>query len=178
MKVAVFGKPGGGKSTLSPKLAVAANLPPYQLDMIQFKKGGARVPDEMLARVHADILVQPRWVLDGFGTLQTFEAMLREASVLVYVERASLLHYWWVTMRLLKSPLTKPLGWPEDSPMLESTIRSYRYLRLSPRFWTPDFKAQLVAQRPAKRVYVIRHRSDEVALLNDLKNLAAKKGEA
>jgi hypothetical protein len=35
-----------------------------------------------------------------------------------------------------------------------------------------------MAQRPAKRVYVIRHKADEVALLNDLKNLAAKNGEA
>jgi hypothetical protein len=99
--------------------------------------------------------------------------MLREASVLVYIERASLVHYWWVTKRFLKSPFAKPLGWPEGSPLLESTISSYRYLRLSPRFWTPDFKARLMAQHPAKRVYVIRRRSDEVALLNDLEQLAA-----
>ena len=104
MKVAVFGKPGGGKSTLSQKIAIAAALPLYQLDMIQFRKGGARVPDDELARLHADILVQPRWVLDGFGTRQTFEAMLRAASVLVYVERASWVHYWYVTNRFLKSP--------------------------------------------------------------------------
>ena len=65
MKVAVFGKSGGGKSTLSQELAVAANLPLYRLDMIQFKKGSARVRDEILARVHADLLGQPRWVLDA-----------------------------------------------------------------------------------------------------------------
>jgi hypothetical protein len=112
-------------------------------------------------------------VLDGFGTRQTFEAMLHEASVLVYVERPSLVHYWWVTKRFLKSPLAKPLGWPEGSPLLESTISSYRYLRLSPRFWTPHFKAQLMAKHPTQRVYVIRRRSDEVTLLNDLKHLAA-----
>jgi adenylate kinase family enzyme len=172
MKVAVFGKPGGGKSTLSQKIAAAAGLPLYQLDMIQFRKGGARVPDDELARLHADILARPQWVLDGFGTLQTFEAMLREASVLVYIERAPLIHYWWVTKRFLKSPFTKPLGWPEGSPLLESTLSSYRYLRLSPRFWTPDFAARLAAQHPAKRVYVIRRRSQEAALLNELEQLA------
>lgn len=174
MKVAVFGKPGGGKSTLSRKIAAAANLPLYQLDMIQFRKGGVRVPDEELARRHADILAQPRWVLDGFGTRQTFEAMLHEASVLVYIERPWLVHYWWVTKRLLKSPFTRPLGWPEGSPLLASTLSSFRYLRLSPRFWTPEFKARLMAQRPAKRVYVISHRSQEVALLKDLEELAAR----
>lgn len=174
MKVAVFGKPGGGKSTLGQEIAVAAALPLYQLDMIQFKTGGVRVPDDELARLHAGILAQPQWVLDGFGTRQTFEAMLCAASVLVYVERASLIHYWYVTKRLLKSPFARPLGWPEGSPMLESTISSFRFLRLSPRFWTPEFKARLLAQRPAKRVYVIRRRSDELALLNDLRILAAK----
>jgi hypothetical protein len=141
--------------------------------MIQFRKGGARVPDDELVRLHADILAQPQWVLDGFGTRQTFEAMLREASVLVYIERAPLVHYWWVTKRFLQSPFAKPLGWPEGSPLLESTLSSYRYLRLSPRFWTPDFAARLATQHPAKRVYVIRRRSHEVALLNELEHLAA-----
>lgn len=174
MKVAVFGKPGGGKSTLSQRIAAAADLPLYQLDIIQFEKGGAQVPDDVLARVHAHILVQPRWVLDGFGTRQTFEAMLREASVLVYVERAWMVHYWWVTKRLLKSPLIKPLGWPEGSPILSSTFGCYRKLRLSPAFWNSDFKARLMAQRPLKRIYVIRHRSDELVLLNDLSALKAE----
>jgi adenylate kinase family enzyme len=178
MKVAVFGKPGGGKSTLGRQIALVTSLPLYQLDLIQFKKGGARVPDDELARLHADILGRPRWVLDGFGTVQTFEAMLREASVLVYVERVAWVHYWWVTKRFLVSPFSRPLGWPEGSPMLRSTISCYQYLKLSPQFWTADFKSRLMAQRPAKRVYVIRRRSDEVALLNDLRDLATTADEA
>jgi adenylate kinase family enzyme len=112
MKVAVFGKPGGGKSTLARKVASAAGLPLHQLDLIQFERGGARIADELLLKQHAHILAQPRWVLDGFGTTQCFEAMLRAADVLVYVERRPLLHYWWVTKRLLKSPFSEPLGWP------------------------------------------------------------------
>ncbi len=83
MKVAVFGKPGGGKSTLAKKIADATGLPLVQLDLIQFKLGGARVPDQEFVRLHASVLAQPKWVLDGFGTRQTFEAMVREADVLV-----------------------------------------------------------------------------------------------
>lgn len=176
MKIAVFGKPGGGKSTLSRKIAIAANLPLHQLDLVQFRTGGVRVPDDELVRLHADILDQPRWVLDGFGTLRTFEAMLRAADVLVYVERAAWVHYWWVTKRFLVSPVSKPLGWPEGSPMVRSTISSYRYLRLSPKFWTPAFRARLEGERPAKRVYVIRRRSDEAALLKDLGKSDASNG--
>jgi adenylate kinase family enzyme len=178
MKVAVFGKPGGGKSTLSQKVAAAANLPLHQLDLIKFKAGGAKVSDEVFVRQHAEILAEQRWVVDGFGTPQAFEATLREADVLVYVERAPLVHYWWVTKRFLKSPFTKALGWPEGSPMLRATISSYRFLRLSPKFWTPELKAKLLALQPRKRVYVIRGRSDEAALLNELEHLTARSARA
>ena len=168
MKVAVFGKPGGGKSTLGRQIAAAANLPLHQLDLVQFAAGGAKVPDEEFLRRHSAILAQERWVVDGFGTPQAFEAMLRAADVLVYVERAVLTHYWWVTKRLLKSPFTQPLGWPEGSPVLKSTISSYLVLKLSPKFWTPVFKARLLALRPGKRVYVVRRQSDVLALLTEI----------
>jgi len=168
MKIAVFGKPGGGKSTLSEKIAAAAGLPLYQLDLIQWEKGGAEVATEVWASRHAQILARQRWVLDGFGTPGTFEAMLQAADVLVYVERSPAIHYWWVTKRFLKSPFSRPIGWPENSPMLQSTMEGYRVLRLSPTFWTAALKAKLLATRPGKRVYVVSRRSDEVSLLTEL----------
>jgi len=168
LKVAVFGKPGGGKSILAQKIAIAAQLPLRQLDLIQYKKGGGRVPDEEFLARHAELLAQDRWVIDGFGTPQAFEAMLRAADVLVYVERSTPVHYWWVTKRLLKSPFADPIGWPEKSPMLASTLSSYRFLRLSPRFWTPAMRERLLAMRPAKRVFVIRRQSDVRSLLAEL----------
>jgi adenylate kinase family enzyme len=177
MKVAVFGKPGGGKSTLARQLAAATNLPLIQLDLVQYKAGGARVPDDEFLRQHAEILARPTWVVDGFGTPKAFEAMLRAADVLVYIERAPLIHYWWTTKRLLKSPFSKPLGWPENSPMLASTISSYRFLRLSGRFWTPALKSRLLALRPDKRVYVVHRQADVVSLLAELRREAAN-GEA
>jgi len=77
-------------------------------------------------------------------------------------------HYWRVTKRLLQSPFVQPLGWPEGSPMLKSTLISYRFLRLLNRFWNPAFKAKLLALRPGKRVYVVRSQSDVSSLLIEL----------
>src|SRR5262249_39488836 len=80
MKVAVFGKPGGGKSTLARQIATAANLPLVQLDLVQYRAGGARASDDDFLKQHAEILAQPTWVVDGFGTPKAFEAMLRAAD--------------------------------------------------------------------------------------------------
>jgi adenylate kinase family enzyme len=172
MKIAVFGKPGGGKSTLSQQIASVTNLPLHQLDLIQFLEGGARVPDEVFLKLHAGILANPDWVIDGFGTPRSFGDLLGAADVLVYVERAAIVHYWWVTKRFILSPFSKPLGWPARSPMLRSTMSSYRFLRLSSRFWTPAFRARLLALQPGKRVYIVRRQPEVGAMLNELKRLA------
>ena len=173
MKVAVFGKPGGGKSTLSRQIASATNLPLHQLDLIQFVEGGTKVPDEVFVKRHSEILANPSWIVDGFGTPRTFQDLLRAADVLVYVERAALVHYWWVTKRFILSPFNKPQGWPARSPMLRSTISSYRFLRLSYKFWTPAFRAKLLALQPGKRVYVVERQSDVRAILHELKRIGA-----
>ena len=136
--------------------------------MLRYEAGGAEVPwDTFLARFR-QTLEQPSWVLDGFASPTTFEEMVRRATVLVYVERPTLVHCWWVTKRLLLSPLVKPLGWPDNSPIWSATMASYRYLRLSHRFWTPEVKERLTSYRPSKRVHVIRASRDERALLGEL----------
>jgi hypothetical protein len=117
------------------------------------------------------ILGKPRWVIDGFGTPRSFEDLLGAADVLVYVERAAIVHYWWVTKRFILSPFSKPPGWPARSPMLRSTISSYRFLKLSYKFWTPAFRAKLLALQPGKRVYIVERQSDVRAILNELKRV-------
>lgn len=177
MKIAVFGKPGGGKSTLSLQISAATKLQLYQLDLVQYQRGGTKVPDDEFLRRHAEIMAQEQWVVDGFGNPQAFAAMLHTADVLVYVERFSLIHYWWITKRLLKSPFSKPLGWPEGSPLLSSTISSYRFLKRSPGFWNSALMAKPLALRSEKRVYVVRKQSDVRAMLEELRSRRSN-GEA
>ena len=174
MRVAVFGKPGGGKSTLAARVAHATGLPLVQIDLLRYEDGGAEVAAETFMARYVEVLARPNWVLDGFASPATFQATLDQATVLVYVERPALVHYWWVTKRFILSPLRAPLGWPRHSPMLASTLASYRYLRRSPRFWTDELKERLRAHRPAKRVHFIGTASDEKQLLDDLQALAQR----
>jgi adenylate kinase family enzyme len=170
MKIAIFGRPGGGKSTLAVEVATSTGLPLHQLDLLQYEQDGARVPDEVFTKRHQDVLATDRWVIEGFGSLQTFPALLCEANILIYVERPTLVHYWWVTKRFLLSPLRAPLGWPKGSPLLKSTISSFRFLRLSGRFWNSAFRARLHAMGAEKQVYVIRRKTDADTLLDKLRH--------
>jgi adenylate kinase family enzyme len=61
-RVAVFGNTGGGKSTLSRRLAEITHLPLYVLDVIQFdgryrpnEKDGGKVPEDQYLKIHRNI---------------------------------------------------------------------------------------------------------------------------
>ena len=67
-RVAVFGNAGGGKSTISRRLAELTGLPLYVVDMMQFGAGGVRVPQHDFLQAHADLLRRDEWIIDGFGS--------------------------------------------------------------------------------------------------------------
>jgi adenylate kinase family enzyme len=155
-KVAVFGNAGGGKSTLARRLAELTRLPLYPLDLIRFKAGGGPVPYEEYLKAHADILRRDAWVIDGFGCVTSAWERFGAADTLVYVDLPLFMHYWWVTKRFVKALYVAPEGWPENSPMWESTISGYRVVGRCHRHLTPRYR-QLVAEAAAsKRVHHLR----------------------
>ena len=78
-------------------------------------------------------------------------------------------HYLSVTKRLIKGLFADPPGWPENSPLLSSSIQSYRVLRLCHRHLTPKYR-QLIAEAAAsKRVYRLRSPDQFGAFLEAVK---------
>lgn len=77
------------------------------------------------------------------------------ADTLIYVDLLYYVRYWWVTKRLLKSFIVKPEGWPEGSSVLKGTLASWRYLRLSPKFWTPELFEGIQSRGKGKDIYRI-----------------------
>ena len=57
-KVAVFGNAGGGKSTLSRRLAEITGLPLYPVDMLEWRAGGEAVPRDEFLKSHAELLAR------------------------------------------------------------------------------------------------------------------------
>ena len=120
-KVAVFGNAGGGKSTLSRKLAASTGLPLHALDQIKFRPGGGEVAHEEYLKVHDELVASDEWIIDGFGSIDTIWKRLDAADTLIYIDLPLTVHYWRVVKRLLRSSYAQPEGWPEKSPMLWGT---------------------------------------------------------
>jgi adenylate kinase family enzyme len=155
-RVAVFGNAGGGKSTLARRLAELTGLPLYPLDLIQFKAGGGPVPHEEYLKTHADILRRDAWIIDGFGDVASAWERFAAADTLVYLDLPLFMHYWWVTKRFVKALYVAPDGWPDNSPIWDSTISSYRVVGRCHRHLTPRYRQLVREAASSKRVYHLR----------------------
>lgn len=155
-KVAVFGNAGGGKSTLSNRLAEITGLPLIALDRLKYQPGGKEVPYEAYKTVHDQLLQQDQWIMDGYGSLDTVWERLEVADTLIYVDMPLIRHYWWVTKRFLKGFWVPPTNWPEQSPLLQGTLNSYSTVWLCHRKLTPKYRAYVQQAQTNKRVYHLR----------------------
>jgi len=154
-KVAVFGNAGGGKSTLARKLAELTSLPFFPLDMIQYRAGG-EVPRDEYLKAHAELLKRDAWIIEGYGCRQSAWERFASADTLVYIDLPLATHFLWITKRLFNGFLKTPEGWPEGSPMISSTISSYRVLWSCHRHLTPKYRELVSESRHLKRVYHLR----------------------
>ena len=164
-KVAVFGNTGGGKSTLARQLAELTSLPLCPLDMIQYRAGGIEVPHDEYLRAHAELLRRDAWIIDGYGCRKSAWERFAAADTLVYIDLPLSTHFLWVTKRLFEGIFTTPEGWPEGSPMIRSTISSYRVLWLCHRHLTPKYRELVAESRHDKRIHHLRSAADIGAFL-------------
>jgi adenylate kinase family enzyme len=175
-KVAVFGNAGGGKSTLARRLAEITGLPLYVIDIIKFpggrfrpeEKDGGQVTDEEYLKIHEEILGRDEWIIDGFENMALAWERFAAADTLVHVDLPILAHYWGVTKRLAAGQFRNPKGWPENTPVWQSTLDSYRVVRLCHRRLTPRYRQLLAEAASSKRVHHLRSRAEMKAFLREI----------
>ena len=175
-KVAVFGNAGAGKSTLARQLAEITGLPLYPIDAVQFPEGyrpadkdGGKLPHEAFLKMHADILRRDQWIIDGFGGAASAWERFSAADTLVYIDLPVLIHYWWVTKRLIKGLFRNPDGWPENSPVWSSSLDSYRVVGLCHRGLTPKYRQLVADASSSKRVHHLKSPAELKAFLEAVK---------
>ena len=166
----MFGNAGGGKSTLARRLSQITGLPLYPLDLIQFRRGGGKLPHDEYLREHAALIEREEWIIDGFGCAPSSRQRFAAADTLVYIDLPLLTHYWWVTKRFAKGLFVNPEGWPENSPIWSSTLDSYRVVRLYRRGLTPGYRQLVAAAASSKQVHHLRSAAQMRSFLQGVKS--------
>ena len=164
-RVAVFGNAGGGKSTLAKRLAELTRLPLHPVDRLTFRDGGGEVPHEEYLVAHAELLRQGEWIIDGFGDVPSAWQRFAVADTLIHIDLPLFTHFRWVTKRLVRGLFVNPEGWPADSPMLRSTMSSYRVLWPCHRQLTPRYRKLVARSATSKRVHHLRSPAEMRAFL-------------
>ena len=167
-RVAVFGNAGGGKSTLARKLAELTQLPLHVVDVMQFP-GAVAIPHEEYLKQHADLLEHDEWIIDGFGCVKSAWERFGRADTLVYVDLPLFTHFRWVTKRLVKGVFAPPPGWPDGTPVVSSSLSSYRVLRSCHCRLTPKYRALVAEARKDKRVHHLRSPEQMSAFLESVR---------
>jgi adenylate kinase family enzyme len=176
-KVAVFGNAGAGKSTLARRLAEVTGLSLYPLDLIQFRAGryqpgekdGGKISHAKYLKMHADLLDQDQWIIDGYGCVVSAFERFSAADTLVYIDLPVLTHYRWVTKRFLKGLFRNPDGWPENSPIWSSTLDGYRVVRRCHCYLTPKYRQLVAEASSSKRVHHLKSPREMEAFLQAVK---------
>jgi adenylate kinase family enzyme len=156
-RVAIFGNAGGGKSTLARELAAITGLPLHVVDMLEFRPGGAAVPQEEYLRAHSALIAAEEWIIDGYGGKTVWER-LDAADTLIHVDLPLAVHAIGVTKRLVKGLFAPPQGWPEGSPLIASSLSSYRVLWPCNKHLTPKYRSYVSRAAAGKRIVHLRSR--------------------
>lgn len=85
-KIAIFGWPATGKSTLSNILSEKTNIPFYSLDDLRWKNyKDNKKDDEGFLKEYNEILTKDEWIIEG-NALDWIDSRLNNADLLIFFE--------------------------------------------------------------------------------------------
>ena len=85
-KIAIFGWPATGKSTLGEALSNKLEIPMYSLDLIRWKNSiNGKKDDEAFLKEYYKILECDNWIIEG-NALDWIDERLNQADVLLFFE--------------------------------------------------------------------------------------------
>ena len=61
-------------------------------DIATHGEGGGKVPHEEYLKIHADLLRQDQWIIDGYGSIASAWERFAAADTLVYINLPVLTH--------------------------------------------------------------------------------------
>lgn len=102
IRIAIFGKPGSGKSTFASELSKKLNAPLHHLDKIFFIENWADRNYQDFLADQQKIVSTDSWIIDG-NSLQSLEIRYARANTVIYFNYPSWLCCWRMIKRFWRS---------------------------------------------------------------------------
>ena len=166
-RIAIIGNAGGGKSTLSRKLHELLGLPLHSIDQLQWLPGWQVVPKDEFAKAHADILTQPKWIIDGWGDFEAIEERFQRSDTIILIDYPLWRHYWWAAKRQFMCLFRSRVDGPPGCPMIPMTWPVLKMIWSINRDAMPEIRSRVNAYGRCRRIFHVR-------TLNDLKSLCGE----
>lgn len=161
-KIAVIGNAGGGKTTLSRRLAQLYHLPLTHVDAIQFVADLKIRPYKESIAILSEIQNQSAWIIDGYGPLDIIQQRFQLADKIVFIDFPLWRHYWWCTKRqvlsLWKPRAELPAGSREAT--WAHTVKIYKTLWRVHKQMRPELIRILARDSIRDKVLTIRTRGE------------------
>ena len=125
-RVAVIGNAGGGKTTLSKRIAHDLGVAYRSVDQIQWLPNW-RFNEDFDAH-HDAWLKQAAWVIDGVAPWPAIEQRFARADTILWIDLPLATHLWWATKRLAKNLVSRDADVPEGCSLLRAAIPFYRMI--------------------------------------------------
>lgn len=158
----VIGSPGAGKSTFARRLQAKTGLPLRYLDMIWHRPDHTTVPTDEFDAKLAEILEEPRWIIDG-NYVRTLPRRLEPADTVFFLDYPAELCLRGIRERL--GTKREDMPWePEDAldPEFEQYVRFFPVLKR-------PILTEILDETPAeKQVYTFHSREEAQAFLDAL----------
>ena len=167
-KLAVLGNAGGGKSTLSRRLARELRLPYYSVDAIIWNSATEKTPGDEVCRTHSLWMSKDGWIIDGWGDFDLIEQRLSAADTIILIEHPLWRHCWWATKRECHNLVERTIQGRPLAESLGQTWQLVKALRWIHRIGLPWLKEHLNGQKTENRLITIRTPED----LNSLNGLS------
>lgn len=137
-RIFVIGNAAGGKTRLSQQLGHLYPLPVTHVDSIQFLSDLSLRPHQETQEILDQILVQEKWIVDGFGPLESLEKRFALADRIVFIDLPIWRNYWWFVKRQVKNSWrprpelpadAQELSWQHSKKVLATMWKIHQQMR-------------------------------------------------
>lgn len=155
-KIVIIGNAGGGKSVLSAKLSKAMAIPIFKLDKLQWNPGWVPTPVEQFNKLHDEILIKPKWIIDGFATMESIEKRCKAATTIIFIDHPVLIHLWWALKRQFLCLFRPRPDFVEGCPMIPMTGKLIKMILAIDKLLKPKILNILRQYEKNKEIYHIK----------------------